>query len=121
MGGWARPGAAPEMIRKTSPPMPAPDSTEPTVSRRAGWGSAVLGARRAAAPNATPASAAVATNVETQENHSSRAPERSMPRIDPDTAKPDQTPTARPRSSDGNTAVMVDRVPRVLNGAPPPL
>ena len=44
-----------------------------------------------------------------------------MPRIDPDTAKPDQMPTARPRSSDGNTAVMVDRVPGMIMAAPTPM
>ena len=119
--GLSQPRSLPSMIPKTRPPMPTPDSTEPTTSRRAWCGSAVLGASTAAATNATPASAAAATKVETQENCSSRAPERSMPRIDPETAKPDQIPTARARSSDGNTAVIVDKVPGMIIAAPSPM
>src|SRR2546430_15603494 len=65
--GLSQPRSAPSMIPKTSPPMPAPDSTEPTVSRRAGGGAAGFGGGGGAAAKAAPAGAAGGPQTETPE------------------------------------------------------
>ncbi len=67
------------------------------------------------------ASTELMTKIEPHHHCSSIAPPTSIPRMPPAPANPAHTPTARARSSGGNTLVIVDNVPGMINAAPTPV
>ena len=109
------------MIAQTSAVRPAIESTAPTGSSGRAWGSRDSGMSRMPAAIATAAIGTLIQNTALQSNASSSAPPATGPSTMPmpDTAA--QAPIARPRSSAGKIAVMIESVEGMMNAPPTPI
>ena len=101
--------------------MPRADSTVPSGSRPTCSADRLVGTTASTTAKVTTETAAVAKKIDCHENWPSIQPEASIPSVPPAPANPAQMPTARARSSGGNTLVMVDRVPGMISAPPRPV
>ncbi len=118
--GSDQPRSGPSTIANTSAVTPATENAAPGRSSGVACGSREVGTSSAVATRARAARAALKTNSERQENASSSPPAMRMPISPAPPNTPDQTPTTRPRSSDGKALVMIDRVIGMISAAAMP-
>ena len=119
--GSLQPRLGPSMMPSTSPPTASTERMVPSGSRPTCSPSRVSGTVSSVAISAAAARTALTTKIAPHHHCSSSAPPTSMPRMPPAPANPAHTPTAFARPSGGNTLVIVDNVPGMINAAPTPV
>ena len=119
--GSSHPRDGPSMMEAISASIPPRERTAPSRSNLPGCGSRLSGTSTKPASNATAATGTLTKKTEPQSNQRSSRPPTRGPSPMPTAARPAQMPIALPRSSRGNTAVIVERVAGMIIAAPRPI
>ena len=120
-GASSHPRVGASMIAAIRAIIAAEERPAPSRSNLPGFGSRLSGTRAMPASSATTATGTLTKKTEPQSNQRSNSPPTSGPSPMPTAARPAQIPMAFPRSSRGNTAVIVDSVAGMMSAAPSPI